>query len=107
METPRLIKRLLPHKLRRLVRERLVAHSVRHLSGPRRLQLSGNEAIVTCVVKNGEFYVESYIRHYAEMGFRHIFFLDNGSTDGTVSIAQQYPNVTILRTDLPIEANQP
>jgi len=90
-----------------LVRERLVAHSVRHLSGPRRLQLSGNEAIVTCVVKNGEFYVESYIRHYAEMGFRHIFFLDNGSTDGTVSIAQQYPNVTILRTDLPIEANQP
>jgi len=41
------------------------------------------------------------------MGFRHIFFLDNGSTDWTISIAQQHPNVSISSCHLPIEANQP
>ena len=106
MNTPQIVKRLLPRKLRRVMRERLVAHSVRLLSGPRHLRLSPNEAVVTCVVKNGEFYIESFIRHYLKMGFRHIFFLDNGSTDQTISIARQHPNVSVCASELPIDAHQ-
>jgi hypothetical protein len=40
------------------------------------------------------------------MGFRHIFLLDNGSTDNTVSVAKRYKNVSVCTSYLPIEANQ-
>jgi hypothetical protein len=40
------------------------------------------------------------------MGFRHIFFLDNGSSDETLSTAKQYDNVSICQSTLPISANQ-
>jgi len=68
--------------------------------------LASDEAVVTCVVKNGEFYLENFVEHHSEMGFRHIFFLDNGSTDNTVSLAQRYKNVSVCTSHLPIEANQ-
>src|SRR5947209_3875212 len=103
MLAKRVLKRLLPNNLRQAVRRYFVSHNVRQLFGPKRLRLSRNEAVVTCVVKNGEFYIESFIRHYSRMGFRHIFFLDNGSTDRTLSIAQQYPNVSVCASDLPID----
>src|SRR5262249_5307537 len=102
----RIFKRLLPLSFRQTMRQRLVSYDVRHLCGPRRLHLSRNEAVVTCVVKNGEFYIESFIRHYLQMGFRHIFFLDNGSTDKTTAIAQQHPNVSVCSSNLPIDAHQ-
>jgi hypothetical protein len=35
------------------------------------------------------------------MGVKHMFFLDNGSTDGTVEALKGYENVTVLRTTLP------
>lgn len=101
------LKRVLPQNFRRRLREFLVAYDVKHLSGPKRLNLADNEAIVTCVVKNGEFYVDCFVQHYTRMGFRHIFFLDNGSTDRTIAIAQRYSNVSIKTTTLPIEAHQP
>jgi glycosyltransferase involved in cell wall biosynthesis len=89
-----------------MLRGYVVAHSVRHLSGPRRLQLARDEAVVTCVVKNGEFYIENFIEHYSQMGFRHIFFLDNGSSDQTIAIAQRHANVSVCTSNLPIEAHQ-
>jgi Glycosyl transferase family 2 len=100
------LKSLLPAGVRRTARQYCVSHSVRYLNGPKRLSLSCNEAVVTCVVKNGGFYIESFIRHYSRMGFRHIFFLDNGSTDSTIAVAQQYPNVSVCASDLPIDAYQ-
>jgi len=106
MLAKRILKRLLPADYRRTIRQLLVSQNVRHRNGPKRLRLAPNEAIVTCVVKNGEFYIESFIRHYLQMGFRHIFFLDNGSTDQTTAIAQQHPNVSICSSNLPIDAHQ-
>jgi hypothetical protein len=88
------------------MREHLLSLSVTHLHGPKRIRLLSNEAIVTCVVKNGEFYIDSFIRHYSEMGFRHIFFLDNGSTDRTISIARRYTNVSVCESRLDIETHQ-
>ena len=100
------LRQLLPSRYRRKLRGYVVAHSVRHLRGPRRLQLARDEAVVTCVVKNGEFYIENFIEHYFQMGFRHIFFLDNGSSDQTIAIAQRHANVSVCASDLRIEAHQ-
>ncbi len=101
-----LIKRAMPLKWRREIRKRALPLTVTHLHGPARVQLRSDEAIVTCVVKNGEFYMESFIEHYTRMGFRHIFFLDNGSADQTISIAKKYNNVSVCQSTLSIEANQ-
>jgi hypothetical protein len=57
-------------------------------------------------VRNGEDYVDSFLQHYFQLGCRHIFFLDNGSTDNTIPIAQQHPNVTVYSSDLPINGYQ-
>ena len=102
----RYLKRVVPPDWRRNIRERLLPITVSHLHGPKRVSLSSHDAVVTCVVKNGEFYVQAFIEHYSKMGFRHIFFLDNGSTDRTVSIAKTYQNVSICHSSLPIQANQ-
>ena len=106
MSIKRYLNVLMPSKLKDKVRERLVSISVTHLYGPKSIRLSGNEAVVTCAVRNGEYYIESFIRHYSQMGFRHIFFLDNGSSDQTISIAKRHKNVSICRSTLPIEGNQ-
>ncbi|MCI0562674.1 MAG: glycosyltransferase family 2 protein [Nitrososphaera sp.] len=101
-----LLKLLLPTKWKHKIREQIVSLHVTHLCGPKTIQLSNNEAIVTCVVKNGEFYIESFIEHYSQMGFRHIFFLDNGSSDQTVSIAKRHKNVSVWECKLPIDTHQ-
>jgi Glycosyl transferase family 2 len=102
----RLFKLLVPAQSRQKIRKGLVAINVTHLHGPRKIRLSRNEAAVTCVVKNGEFYIEPFIRHYTEMGFRHIFLLDNGSIDQTVSIAKKYDNVSVCQSTLAIQEHQ-
>ena len=103
----RVLKPLVPPKWSRKVREWIVPSNVTHLHGPKRLRLSSSEAVVTCVLKNGEYYIEPFIRHYTKMGFRHIFFLDNGSTDQTISIARQHDNVSVCESKLAIEPYQP
>jgi glycosyltransferase involved in cell wall biosynthesis len=40
------------------------------------------------------------------MGVKHIVFLDNGSTDGTVEALEKYDNVTVLRSRLPFRNYQ-
>jgi len=102
----RLMKLVVPAKLRGRIREYLVAKSVTHIYGPERIPLSSDEAVVTCVVKNGEFYIREFIQHYSQVGFKHIFFLDNGSTDQTVAIAKGYSNVSVCQSTLPIDSHQ-
>jgi hypothetical protein len=101
-----MLKKALPLKMRRWLREILVRLQVHHVSGSRRVDLADDEAAVTCVVKNGEVYLRSFIAHYLDMGFRHIFLLDNGSSDKTLAIAKECANVTVYRSDAPIGAYQ-
>jgi glycosyl transferase family 2 len=81
--------------------ERVVHLSVEHLHGPEEVAYEADELVVVCLVRDGRPYVNSYVEHYASMGVKHIFFLDNGSTDGTVATLKDYENVTVLRTGLP------
>jgi glycosyltransferase involved in cell wall biosynthesis len=57
-------------------------------------------------MRDGRPYLKSFIEHYFSLGVKHIFFLDNGSTDGTVAAAQSYENVTVLQTDLPFKEHK-
>ncbi len=89
--------RLLEHH----VRSRLLRYRVRHVSGPEVVDYAPDEVLAICVVRNGSLHIRSFIEHHQQLGVRHIVFLDNGSTDETVAIAQEYPNVTILSSDCP------
>jgi Glycosyl transferase family 2 len=87
--------------IKRQIQILILRLSVRHLYGPRRINYTTEELIVLSVVRNGELYVKSFIEHYFSLGVKHIVFLDNGSTDHTIAIAQHYSHVTILQTKCP------
>jgi Glycosyl transferase family 2 len=74
---------------------------VRHMHGPKRVVYNSDELIVICVVRNGELYVDSFLKHYKDIGVKHFVFLDNGSTDGTLEILCSSKNVTVLTTLVP------
>jgi len=81
----------------------LVHPSVEHLHGPEEVAYEADELVVVCLVRDGRPYVKSFVEHYTSMGAKHLFFLDNGSTDGTVEALKGYDNVTVLRTALPFK----
>jgi hypothetical protein len=97
---------VIPSKAKESLREQVVSMNVRHLRGPRTVELSNNEAAVTCVLRNAQYHLEAFINHYLQMGFRHIFLLDNGSSDQTLSIARSYDSVSICQSNLPVSSYQ-
>ena len=101
-----ILKPLLPQGCRRFLRDRLVRFNVKHLSGPPSVTLSEEDVVVTCLVKNGEFYLEQFIAHYTQLGVRHILLLDNGSTDRTITIARSHPNVSLWSSSLSVGSHQ-
>lgn len=78
-----------------------LAQTVEHIFGPRTIAAGPEDVIATTVVRNGEIYVDSFIRHHRELGVRHLVLLDNYSSDSTVERAASYSDVTVLRTRLP------
>ncbi len=63
--------------------------SVEHLHGPEEVSYEADELVVVCLVRDGRPYVNSYVEHYLSLGVKHLFFLDNDSTDGTVEVPQE------------------
>jgi hypothetical protein len=53
------------------------------------------------MVKDGELFIRSFLGHYRRIGVKHVVFMDNGSTDGTIEIASQYDWVSIMQCTLP------
>ncbi len=72
-----------------------------HVHGPEGVAYGEDELVVVCLVRDGRPYVKSYVEHYRSLGARHVFFLDNGSTDGTVEALKGYDGVSVIRTRLP------
>jgi hypothetical protein len=106
MSDSSLLRSLLPYAWRRYLRDRLVRFQVKHICGPSSVDLADDEAVVSCVVKNGEYYIEEFIRHYTLLGARHIFLLDNLSTDRTVALAARHQNVTIWQSSISVGSHQ-
>ena len=88
------------------VRQWILHHNVEHVHGPEEVAIEPDELVVLCVVRDGRPYVRSFVEHYASMGVKHMVFLDNGSTDGTVETLQEYDDVTVLRTRVPFRNYQ-
>jgi glycosyltransferase involved in cell wall biosynthesis len=74
-----------------------VSFHVKHIYGPKKILATRLDCIVLSLVKDGEDYIEEFIKHYKTLGFKHIILMDNCSTDETISIASKHSNVTILR----------
>lgn len=83
------------------VRRQRLRLDVRHVSGPTKVEYGPDELVVVCLVRDGRPYVKAFVEHYRQLGAKHIVFLDNGSTDGTVEAARKYDGVTVLWTRLP------
>ncbi len=79
----------------------ILEHDVEHLYGPEEVHYEIDELVVLVLLRNGRPYIKPFIEHYFSLGVKHIVFLDNGSTDGTVETLQQYDNVTVLRARVP------
>src|SRR5215212_4440670 len=76
---------------------------IRHLHGPEEVTYTPDELVVVCLVRDGRPYLKSFVEHYFYLGVKHIVFLDNGSTDGTVEVLKNYDNVTVFQTKLPFK----
>jgi Glycosyl transferase family 2 len=83
------------------VQKRTVHSSIEHLHGPKSVACAKDELIVLTQVRNSRPYLRSFLAHYFSLGAKHIVFLDNVSTDGTVEALGNCENVTVLRTALP------
>ena len=83
------------------VRMARIKNSIEHVFGPQEVVYDNDELIALCVVRDGQYYMESFIEHYLSKGIKHIVFLDNGSRDQTIPIAKKYKHVTILSCLLP------
>lgn len=90
-----------PGRAAEAVRERLFPLRVRHVAGPKRVEAGPTDLVVVCLVRDGAVYLDGFLDHYRSLGARHVVFLDNGSTDGTVERAAAEPDVTVLQTHAP------
>src|SRR5215208_7088309 len=83
--------------------EQIPPDSIEYLYGPEEVSYEEDELVLLCLLRDGRPYVKSFVEHHTSMGVKHLFFLDNGSTDGTIEALKEYDNVTVLRTELPFE----
>src|SRR5215208_8387632 len=83
------------------MKEQIAGFEVEHVQGAEEIPYKKDELVVLCLVRDGEPWVRSFAEHYFSLGAKHIVFLDNDSTDDTVSVASEYDDVTVLRTKLP------
>src|ERR671921_2864080 len=84
-----------------MTEDKILPSNIEHLHGPEEVPYGEDELVVVCLVRDGRPYVKSFVEHYRSLGAKHLFFLDNNSTDGTVEALQNYNNVTVLQTMLP------
>lgn len=80
--------------------------AIRHLHGPREVPRRQDDLVVLCLVRNGELWVDSFIEHHLGLGAKHLFFLDNESSDSTVDRILAHERVSVWSTALPFRRYQ-
>src|SRR5215212_2794204 len=80
----------------------ILEHNVEHVHGPREVDYGIDELVVLVLLRNGRPYIKPFVEHYFSLGVKHIVFLDNGSTDGTIEALKAYDDqkITVLRSKL-------
>jgi len=87
-------------RFQRFIQPFYVSMNFKTLHGPSSMKTSKSEFTVICMVKDGEYFVDDFINYYTKLGALHIVFVDNGSTDSTLSKAKKYKNTSILQCTL-------
>lgn len=88
------------------VREVLVEHSravLTLLREPARPGSNTGEPVVISVVKDEYDRLADFLRHYREAGIERFFFIDNGSTDGTVEFLCAQPDCHVRQIVAPFD----
>src|SRR5919112_2626332 len=86
-----------------MTEDKILHSNIEHLHGPEEVPYGEEELVVVCLVRDSRPYVKSFVEHYRSLGAKHLFFLDNGSTDGTVEALKNCDNTTVLRSTLPFK----
>lgn len=74
--------------------------SLKLIHGPARAKTYKKEVLGFCLVKNGAAYLEQHLKHHLALGVKHLYYLDNGSTDGSIELLKQHSNVTVYQSHL-------
>jgi hypothetical protein len=78
-----------------------LGENIRHVSGPRRVDTAEDEAVVLSIGRDAAPWIEDFVEHHLSIGARHVFFLDNASSDDTLDRAARLEHVTAFTTSLP------
>ena len=80
--------------------EQHVLYNIRHRHGVKPSASNAGEFFVVCLVKNGEEYIREFVDYYINLSAKHIFIIDNNSTDNTIDIAKSHDKVSVYSTKL-------
>ncbi|MEP5729177.1 MAG: glycosyltransferase family 2 protein [Sulfitobacter sp.] len=83
-------------------RQTRFARSVRHLHGPKTPEIPADEVLAIVLVRNGSYYLDSFLDYYRRLGIRHFAFIDNGSTDDTIARIKAEPDTILDQSALPL-----
>jgi hypothetical protein len=84
-------------------RKRQLVQDLEHLHGPEDVACGPEDLVVLCLARDGRPYVRTFLDHHFSLGAKHVFFLDNGSVDGTIEALAENENATVLRSTLPFK----
>ena len=62
-------------------------------------ELIKSKPVVLCLFKNGSYFIDSFIKHYQNIGFNNFVFLNNNSDDDSIELLEKH-NVTIINSGL-------
>jgi hypothetical protein len=80
---------------RNKARHTYVRNSLSLVHGPTMTQLADDEVALVILGRNMGYFLDHHIRHHLASGVSHIVYIDNGSTDHSIEVVKQFPNVTI------------
>lgn len=98
MNVPRSVSAMLSRidlRLKRRAAQRHVGGRVRLLHGPAMTRLKDDQIALVIVGRDVGYFLDHHIRHHLALGVSHVIYMDNESSDDSIDIVRQFPNVTI------------
>lgn len=99
-QRPSLLTRI-RNRFANAVRRRSFSRAVEHLHGSG-FEVPVGEVLAIVLVRDGAYYLDSFLAYYRALGVRHFAFIDNGSTDDTVARLCAEEGCVVDRAVLPL-----
>lgn len=77
-----------------------VLRNIHHLVGEKPSSIKQDEYSVVSLIKNVEYFLDEFIQYHQRLGAKHIYLIDNSSSDHTIELSTKYERVTIYTTTL-------